>query len=184
MKRTHLPNSLIFTLVLMLVLSGAADARRWNANPTDLAMEYTQIIDQRSQNEIVVLMWFAPEMVEDSAENKTMQAILREYTVIAAVQTVISPLGKFTFSNTEEVILLTGDNRELKSIPEDDRPPVVAGAVNIMGSIMAQGLGAMGEGMTWYVFADSGVDSCGGGEFWILFAGEKYDYQTPIPGCR
>lgn len=183
MKENRLSNSLIVTLGLTLVLFGSADARQWNASPVNLAIDYAQIIDQRAEGEFVMLTWLPPEMLEDEAEYRTAKAVLSEYFVITAVLTKVSPSGQYTFPNTEAVVLLSGNNRKPVATPETELPPSASEVINTLGSMMALGLGPMGEGMKLFVFKDTGINSCGDGEFWVLFADEKYDYQTPIPGC-
>ena len=183
MKNLSFPGSLYVALGLVVMVSGSAGARQWNTTPVNLAIDYAQIIDQRAEGEFVMLTWLPPEMLEDEAEFRTARAVLSEYFVITAVRTKVSPSGQYTFPNTEAVVLLSENNRKLVATPETELPPSASEVINTLGSMMALGLGPMGEGMKLFVFKDTGINSCGDGEFWVLFADEKYDCQTPIPGC-
>ncbi len=179
-------NHAIASAVLVMVLglaAGPAAARQWQATPTALATEYIGIIDQRSANEIVIVMWMAPEIVEDTAENAAARKILSDYVVIGVVRATISNQGVFTYAPPSEVLVSVQGGAARGPLADDAMAPVTVAVLAAMQSMMEQALGPMGEGMQWFAFDGDGIESCGKGEFWVAYAGENYNYETPIPGC-
>jgi len=59
---------LVVTILLVALVCSSpnwVDARQWNPIPSDQATEYTQILDNRSTEEKVMIYWVAPETVND-----------------------------------------------------------------------------------------------------------------------
>jgi len=178
--------SLAFTLAAALLVAavpGVADARPWKPTAEALALDYAQIIDQRSPNEMVLVMWLAPEIVADDEESDLARQILADYLVVAVVHGDISDLGQITFRKVASLDARTFGNTSLAPLDTGGLPPAVTGVISIMQGMFTQALGAMGQGTNWFVFDGSPVTSCGTGGFSIPYAGEVYEYATPIPGC-
>ena len=57
-------------LVLAFLVALPATARPWNSTPVGLATNYLQIIDQRSDKEVVAIFWIAPEMYKAEPKNE------------------------------------------------------------------------------------------------------------------
>lgn len=172
------------TLTIVLGLAaGSVAARQWRATPSALATDYAQIIDQRSGNEIALVIWLPPEMIEDTAQNQAGREALAAYVIIGVVHARISSQAVFTFSPPSKVLISVGNGAPRRALEGNAIAPVTVGILTAMQSAMANALGPMGEGITWYAFDATDISSCGNGEFWVSFAGEDYNYETPIPGC-
>jgi hypothetical protein len=65
----------------------------------------------------------------------------------------------------------------------NDIPPAITGLLAGLQAALNQSLGAMGQGIRWFVFEAGGVHACGPGGLSIPFEGETHSYETPIPGC-
>lgn len=173
-------------VVLLLFFSAfeRADARNWKPTASSRAMDYVQITDNRSENELVMIWWIASEafIVGQDLDQATAN-LLREYVIVAVVHMDISPVGQFTFRSPTGVLVKTSADWERQPIAEESFPPLLVGFLSILKSMLAQGLGPLGEGIRWFVFDGKGIESCGNGLFWVSYAGEQYDYKTPIPGC-
>lgn len=162
----------------------SADARQWNATPAALAQDYAQIIDTRSDREIVLVLWIAPQILPDNPENQAARDILARYLLVATVHADVSTVGTMSFRPPAEIVLHTDSGDERAPLDDGAIPPAAFGMMTAMQRVFTQSLGNMGAGTHWVTFDGAGVDGCGPGVFWIEFAGEKYDYQTPIPGCQ
>src|ERR1043166_3963598 len=78
--------SMIFAIVVLTAPKGA-EARKWRVTPTDLAGDYTQIIDQRSDKDVVVIYWIAPETMNSEMQNaEVYRAMLRENLIVGVAQ--------------------------------------------------------------------------------------------------
>lgn len=172
--------------VLLALLFGfpeQGNARQWRATPTSQAQEYVFIDDDRSESELVMIMWISPEILERSSENEAARSMLQEYVLVGVVHVNISDMVEFTFTTPTGVLLQTANGEQRQPLAENSLPPLVAGTLSVLKASFAQGIGAMGQGFRWHVFHGAGIDSCQKGIFWIAYAGERYDYETPIPGC-
>ena len=169
----------LFVISLVVPLS----ARQWNATPTALAMDYVQIIDQRSQNEIVMLMWMAPPLLPDHPQNKEAREIVKQFIVLGVVHAKISNLGKFSFKDLPPPQMRVSATSYVEAIEVTSLPPVIVGVITTLQAVLRQNLGPMGKGIKWFVYDGKSVESCGRGRFWVKVTGTEYDYVTPIPGC-
>jgi hypothetical protein len=167
-------------LACVLYASVPAGARPWKPTPQGLAQDYGEIVDGRSQGEIVVLFWFVPQMV---AESPAAKAMLDKYVVIGVVHARPGPGGSMLFDAIDTLQAKDADGKPLTLLEGDKLPADASGFVTAMGGTMKQALGAMGQGMRIFVFDNGGVHSCTKGGLLIPYDGEVYTYNTPIPGC-
>jgi len=175
--------SLIFALVMLIAPEGA-EARKWRVKPSDLAADYSQIIDQRPGNDVVVIYWIAPETMNAGMQNvETYRSMLREHVIIGVAHGTASQGGRFNFRAPEGLTLQTSDGQSRQPMAKESWPPMVSAFSAVIQNFMTQSLGQLGEGFHWFVFEGKGIESCGKGRFWVSYAGEKYNYDTPIPGC-
>lgn len=179
-----LHRSLALTACFMLCVgflgTGTASARQWKATPQALAQEYSMIQDSRPGNELVIIMWLAPEMVEDPS----LREIFEKSLVIGAIDAHVSPDGKFSFAQIDAVPAKDAQGNALRELKGDDIPPAATGAVHTMDAVFRQALGPVGAGFHWFVFDGANVKSCTPGQgFSVQVSGETYTYDTPIPGC-
>ena len=173
-------------LVLIIVcgLTNVAHARKWKVRPSDLASDYAQIVDQRSATEIVLIFWMAPEAIDDRVTNVDMiRAVLREYMVVGVAHGNVSPLGRIDFKTPDGVVVQSADNNPVQVLSKESLPPTAIGLLTALQAFFAQSLGHIGQGFHWFIFDGKRVDSCRKGSFLISYAGERYNYDTPIPGC-
>ena len=166
-----------------IVLAGApSQARTWNPQGVTLAQDYSVIVDNRPNKEIVMLMWLSSPLVQNSP---TAQALLDKYIILGVVHGKQDVGGKVDFDSQLSLTAKDSQGSALKSISGDQVPPTVQAAVVAFGGVMKQSLGAMGQGMQFFVFeAGDNLRACGSkGRLTASFAGTDYTYDTPIPGC-
>ena len=168
------------TLLCVLSVSSPAGARPWKTTPQGLAQDYVEIVDARSQGEIVVLFWFVPQMV---AESPVAQALLDKYIIVGVVHARPGPGGSMLFDAIDTLQATDAGGKPLTLLEGDKLPSDVSQLVNAMGGTMKQALGAMGQGMRIFAFDNGGVHACSKGGISIPYDGEGYTYATPIPGC-
>jgi hypothetical protein len=175
--------SMIFAIVVLTAPKGA-EARKWRVTPTDLAGDYTQIIDQRSDKDVVVIYWIAPETMNPEMQNaEVYRAMLRENLIVGVAHGTPSNTGRLNFRVPEGLSVQTCDGKSRQPMAKESWPPMVSAFSAVIQNFMTQSLGQLGEGFHWFVFEGKGIESCGKGRFWVSYAGEKYNYDTPIPGC-
>ena len=183
MRALNIPLAVFLLAAILSTASLTAMARQWKATPTTLAQDYVQIVDSRSQREIVLILWLSPQIVDDSPANAAAKEVLSSYVVVGIIHADISTLGRFAFRTPENVALRTAGGAERKPLDQSEVAPAAAGIVTVMQNVFSQALGPMGEGTRWVTFDAARISSCEEGVFWIDYDGEQYDYRTPIPGC-
>jgi hypothetical protein len=171
-------------LVLTFCVPSTGEARKWRVKPHDLASDYSQIIDQRPDNEVVVVYWFAPETLNANMPNAdALKAMLREHMIVGIAHGSAAQAGRIDFRAPEAPVLEDSDRKQRQTVAKENWPPLVTAFSAVIQKLLTQSLGQLGEGFHWFVFEAKGIDSCGKGRFWIQYAGERYNYDTPIPGC-
>jgi len=165
---------------VLTTLGATASARQWNATPEAQAQEYSMIQDNRPGNELVMVFWLSPQMIED----KTMSDLLSKSVVIGALDARVGSDAKFSFTPIDQIKVKDAAGKDLRLLKGDDVPPAVMGGVQTIGSAFRQALGPVGAGFQWFVFDAGSVKSCTPGSgFSVQVAGTVYTYETPIPGC-
>ena len=101
-----------------------------------------------------------------------------------AVHGHFSPLGQITFTTHTDVTLRTKKDEIRQPLVKEGLPPAVMAGVSVLEALFSQALGKLGQGAQFYVFDGTGIDSCQEGGFWVSYADEEYNYDTPIPGCQ
>ncbi len=177
------PIAAVLLPALLWGIAARAEARQWKPPSQDQALEYAQIIDRRSDRETVMVMWLAPEVLEKSAESRIFRSVLRVYTIIGVGHANASPAGAWTFTVPEGVHVETGTDQVRAPLDRATLPPNIAGTISMLGELLAQGMGAFGPGIVWFVFDGKGLESCQAGGVRVVYADERYEYETPIPGC-
>jgi len=176
--------AMLCLLIFGFILPPTAEARKWRVKPTDLASDYSQIIDQRPGNEVVVVYWIAPETMDANMQNAdAIKAMLREHMIVAVAHGSATASGRLSFRVPEGVALEDGEGKQREPLPKEAWPPMVTSFSAVIQGFLVQSMGQLGNGFHWFVFDGKGIDSCGKGRFWIRYAGERYNYETPIPGC-
>ncbi len=163
-------------------LSGAA-ARQWKPDKTKQALDYLQIQYHMPGNEFVLIQWMAPTMYEDTPENNISREMVAKYVMILVSHARITSLGQWEYTDPSGVVIEADDNKIQQPISDNDLPPAVSGFVSVVSQIIAKGMGPLGEHAVMKVFDKHGISDCQKGTFWVHYAGERFEYQTPIPGC-
>ena len=181
MRRTRI----WFTLAIFVGvgIASSALARQWNATPQVKAREYLIIQDQRSNNEIVVVFWIAPQAFVPGPDTKQTKRILEDYLLVGIVHANTNHLGEMSFRKLSNLNLKPFQGGVKSALDKQNLPPAVAAVVTASERIFTQNFGKMGTGTTWFVFDGKFNQSCGKGGFWVPYAGANYDYRTPVPGC-
>tara|TARA_B100000315_G_scaffold234287_2_gene248177 strand:- start:4963 stop:5508 length:546 start_codon:yes stop_codon:yes gene_type:complete len=175
--------NLIFILLFIVSFSLNGNARAWRTTPQALAQEYAQILDQRSPSEIVMVIWVTPQLVPERFPNTRTQKVLSDNMLVGIGHIDIIAGGKLTYRRPAN-ISVDIQNEETQFPLSLDQ--IDAGASDILDTflqIFEKSLGPMGRSIKWMVFNGKLVKSCEKGGFSINYAGEKYTYKTPIPGC-
>lgn len=173
----------ILGLLLTPLLPQPSAARQWRATPQALAQEYSQIIDQRSAQEVVLLLWLSPPLVPADASGQQAREILSKYMVIGMIHAEFGADGSPTFRKIPEISMEPNQKPLRGYLDESVLPPTVLGGLKAIQAIFQQTLGPLGRGTHWFVFDAADLSACGSGGFVIPYDGVRYSYDTPIPGC-
>jgi len=110
-------------------------------------------------------------------------AMCCRYVVIGIADGRPAPTGAMGFENIADLKVMDQTGRTLASLSANATPPDVAQTTSTLQMLARQSLGAIGQGMHWFVFDGNTIHSCDAGKLSIPYAGETYTYDTPIPGC-
>ena len=158
-------------------------ARQWKPTKTSQAQEYLKIEHQKSENELVLVMWIAPSFIENIPEYEVAREALSEYVMILLAHAHISSLGQWSFTEPKDVVIESGDNDIRQTVPEGRLPPLVSATTEMLSKVLGQGLGALGQNSVTYVFPGFRIHDCQEGVLWVIYDSERYEFITPIPGC-
>jgi hypothetical protein len=172
----------------MLFVLGASPAlsRQWKATPESLARDYAGIHDQRPGGELVLAMWFVPQMVPANSPGADVaKAMLEKYVVIMVVHGRLqATTGTISFEPIDALPAMNQSGKSLAPVPRESLPPTNVGMLTAVESMLKQTLGPMGNGMKVFVFDAGGVGSCKRGQLSVQFVNETYTWDTPFPGCQ
>ena len=176
------PEVFAFSVMLCgLAVCAPAQARAWKPQGAALAQDYAVITDVRPDHDVVMVFWFAPPLAQQAPP--AMQAILDKYIIVGVVHGHVGTGGAMSFDAVDALQAQDADKKPLTLLEGDKIPPDVAASVSFIGASMRQAIGAMGQGMHFFVFDAGAVHACAKGQLAIPFAGETYTYDTPFPGC-
>jgi hypothetical protein len=171
---------LLLSSALLAAIAPPAFCRQWKPSAAALAVDYTQIQDNRGKGETVEVFWIVPQWVHSAL----IQQLLDRDVVITVSHSKPSIGGGFTFADVDTLLVYAdGDAKPLTRLTGDSIPPALAGFLATFGGTMRRSLGAAGEGTHIFVFAGGSVHACDRGGLSVPFAGETYTFKTPIPGC-
>lgn len=170
-------------VLLAGLVATAAESRVWKPSPMALAHDYLILQHQRSSTEIVLVLWVAPPIFEDTAENALMRELTADYTMILVAHANVKKYGTVEFTDASEAVLETATGKRRHPIDPHDLPPLVAMLHDSLPGLMAQVVGPLGQNLQPLVFDGAGIDACAKGGVWLHYAGERYEFLTPVPGC-
>lgn len=181
----RLLNSLcgIVVLAAFLWFADSVSARQWKPSALTAAQEYLQIDHSLSDQEGVIVIWLAPEFFANTAEERVVRDMTREYLFVALIHFSISDFGEWSFETPSDLKVELANAAMLTPLPQESLPPLVTSVTRAIGDVMAAGLGKMGEGINLFLFDGTRVDRCEDGAIWVNYLKERYEYQTPLPGC-
>jgi hypothetical protein len=175
-------SAMFAVLAAVGLTSTTSDARPWRQQPRDLAIDYSQIIDNRSLEEVVVIWWLIPQLVGDAAP--AAAEMLDDYVIIGVVHGHVLSGGSMSFDDVPALTASDAGGVPLTPLRDDDMPPAMTGALAGIRASVRQSLGQMGQGMHFFAFEAQTVHACSQGGLAVPFADETYTYDTPIPGCE
>jgi hypothetical protein len=173
-------------MILFALGASPALSRQWKATPEALARDYAGINDQRPGGELVLAMWFVPQMVPANSPGADVaKAMLQKYVVIVVAHGRLqSATGTVSFDNVDALSPRDQSGKPLTLVARDSLPPTYVAMVSALESVLRQTLGTMGNGMKMFIFDAGDVGSCKQGQLSVLFADETYTWDTPFPGCQ
>lgn len=170
----------VFLALLLSLAPGASFSRPWKPTATAMALDYSQVTDNRGGKELVFVWW----LNSPSFANLPANAIdlLDKYVVIGAVHAHVSSGAVFTFDDIPPLDAKSG-SASLKLLNGDAIPPTVAGLLTTLEASLGQALGPTGKGIHWFVFDAGPLKACETGGLSVPVGDETYSWETPIPGC-
>jgi hypothetical protein len=171
------------TLVALLSAVAPAQSRPWSRNPINLAQDYLTINDNDGRGDIILIIWIAPPMVPSGPTTQAVRDLLDKYAIIGAVHAHASNEGTFTFDKITDLEVADGSGQPLKSLSADTMPATVTGLLATLQSVYGRSLGAVGQGMQLFAFDSGAAHACAKGGLAVSYGGQKYTYDTPVPGC-
>ena len=176
----------VFFLAVALIGLGfpePAVARQWKPTPLQQAQDYLQIEHNISETEGVIVIWLAPQFFGEEAMDPAMKQVFDQYTMVSIIHFAVNEIGQFQAIEPSGVTVELPDAEPLQPLPENEIPPLASTILHFLETSLAGGLGPMGQNIKTFVYDGSNVDSCRPGKLWIAYLEERYEYDTPVPGC-
>ena len=171
----------VFLALVLGLVATPSFSRPWHPTPNAMAMDYSQIMDNRTaKKELVFVWWLNPPSFATLPSSAT--ELLEKYVVIGAVHAHISPGAVFTFDDIPALDAKSG-GASLTPLTGDAIPPTIAGILTTLEASLGQALGPTGKGLHWFVFDAGPLHACDKGDLSVPLADETYTWETPIPGC-
>jgi len=122
---------LLSGILLSCFASCPAFCRSWKPAPDAMARDYATITDARGKGEMVLLMWFAPQMVSPSAPGApALTAMLEKYIVLVATHAHVNPTtAAMTFVPVDQLEAHDGAGSALAPVPRETLPPATTGVL-------------------------------------------------------
>jgi hypothetical protein len=174
-------NVILPALMALGITTSSALPRPWKPTATQLASEYAQINDQRSNTEFVNIKWWA---AATAASGTPLAGILEKYVLISVAHAhVKQPQGSISFDVIDSLEVRDSKDKLLTLVPRKELPPVAVGVLSTIEASFRQSLGRAGDGTQFFIFDAGAVRACDVGRLSVLYANETYTWDTPFPGC-
>jgi hypothetical protein len=177
----------VLALCFVMLLVTPSSARPWKPRPEIVARDYGLILDNRSNNEQVLIMWVVRPGLSappGSPGAAVLDATFDEHVVIFLSHSHLNPgTAESTFETVNSLNAMDWQQRSLKPLSREKLSPASNGVLTTMEQAMRQAYGKMGEHFNGFVFEAGAVRACEQGGLAVLYAGETYTWETPIPGC-
>ncbi len=140
-----------------------------------------------------MVLWMPDELFEEMSEHwprgtlEEIQEMLKGYSLIAATDGRITPLGRVVYQPDSDVrkdLAVIINERRYHPVSADDTPDAVRHLQDEMQRAWAETMGEMGRNMRLYLFAVE-LDAASQGEFLVRLGGteskeELFRYETPL----
>ncbi|MGA7712990.1 MAG: hypothetical protein WCA81_13885 [Rhizomicrobium sp.] len=169
----------LFVLSAAFFVTCPANARHWNPTGKALAEDYLEIIDTQQEGRVVFLFWMAPPFIGNSGD---ATALLDKYVIIGVTVGHLRSTG-LVFDPIEVPPVTDEAGTLLKAVPDEKLDASTSALLFTMKGMMKQAIGAMGEGIRFFVFESGNVHACSKGRLSVPVDNVIYTYDTPVPGC-
>lgn len=165
-------------LMALLALAAPASARLWKPTPQQLAADYTTITHNKGGTAgRVLLQWIAAP-----AMTGNLQQVMEKYVVLNIIHTVVAPGGLTEWQDIEGVAVTDAAGEALKEVPSDAVPPLLVSLIAANDATLRQSTQGKAKSKI-LVFEAGAVHACAKGGLVVTFEGERYTFDTPVPGC-
>lgn len=142
-----------------------------------------------------MVLWMPQELFTEMSEMfpkgalEELQEMLEGYSMIAAVDGRITPLGRIVYQPDSAIrkdLAVIKDGRSFRPVPSDETPDSLRFLQDTMQQAWAAMMGEMGSNMRLYLFPVE-LNAATQGEFFVRFGGtdsneELFRYETPLRG--
>lgn len=174
----------LLIVTFLCITNSDAWARKWKPNPYEVAQDYLLIDHGISAQEKVLIFWFAPEYFPDTPQTSALRNMLQDYMMVGVIHFTVSDLGEFEMNNSTELEVELPNSVILNPLSESNLPPLVTSLPDVLKKIIAGGMGKVGSGLKVFIYDGKQIDRCSSGIIKINYLAERYEFQTPLPGCK
>ena len=164
--------------LVVAALAAPVEARMWKPTPAQIASDYTLITHNKGADGRVTLQWLA----STTMNTPVMQQLLDKYVVISIAHTRTLPGGGSSWDDVQGVQVLDGDGKPLTEILPDAYAPALVGLFATTDAIVRQSTQGRGKAR-WGVYEPGTAHACAPGKLQVVYDGETYTWDTPLPGC-
>ncbi|MBV9548216.1 MAG: hypothetical protein JO256_00915 [Alphaproteobacteria bacterium] len=170
---------LVVGLVAGLVANQTATARPWKPTPQQQTQDYSTITHNKgTPGGRVVINWIAAPAFTGS-----LPLILEKYVVLSVTHTVTAPGGLQEYQDIEGLQVTDQEGHALKEVDQNDIPPTIVSILAALEATVRQSTQGKGK-LKNLVFEAGAVHACTKNSGLVVaFEGEKYTWDTPMPGC-
>jgi len=156
----------------------SAQARPWKPTPQQLAQDYSAVIHNKGPNGGTVrISWLAAPGFTGN-----LQQIMQKHVVLTLTHTMPTPGGLTSYEDTGGVQVADLAGQPLTEIPLSELPPSLVGLTAQLEASFRQSINGNAK-MKILAFQPGAVHPCQKGGLAVTYAGERYTYETPMPGC-
>ncbi len=180
-SKTYTP--LFAFLISLMVFAPDGFARQWKPSSLQAAQEYLNLNHSLKNGDQILLMWIAPQYIEQSKSTEPARKLLKQYTLLGISHYNVDNTGVFNITKIDDISIELSNSKVLKPVDEDKLPPLIPTFTTFLSKALAGGMGRIGKSIKYYTFDAGGIDGCGGEMFFVKYLDERYEFKAPIPGC-
>ncbi|MCK6453296.1 MAG: hypothetical protein L6R19_20970 [Alphaproteobacteria bacterium] len=168
-----------FAAVTALALAaGTAWARVWKPSPLEQISDYLFIVDPKPDGSQVMVFWIDPRVGGEDEDQARLRGWLRDRVLIGVAEVDIRDGSSMMPRKVGNPQVLVG-GRPRPSIAEDAFDAELKQASDFAREL----IGAAGHAFRFFAVADAKFGACQKGSMHVVYAGERYLYRLPAPGC-